>query len=229
MSHRSKAFVRLLTVLAVILSLAGFAASHQAAHAAGSSGGYVPVSPQRLASAVSVAGGHYTNVQVVGIPGVPADAVAVDVTVTGRDASTSFLTAYPDTGGQQPFVTTVSLNPNQTVADSAIVAPGPDHKIAIYNNAGNASVYVDLYGYYENNHGAGFQALSPSVRFAGPVTVNAGVPAVIQVGGAHGLPSSGGVIAATRPEPTTPRAATWSATAQPPTTHQQRQPHRRSR
>ena len=162
--------------------------------AAGS--GYVPVNAGRLVFGLQVGPGESLAFQVDGVDGVPtAGVAAVNLTVTGTDSTTSYLTAFLD-GTSLPGTVSVSLNPGQTTSDVVIVAPGSDGYVDIYNNAATATIYVDIYGYYVGGSGATYTSLSPSSRIAGPVSVGPGQSAVIQVAGVDGLPSTG-IVAVT--------------------------------
>lgn len=193
MRNRSFAFIAFTSgsVIAVFsaLILALTAVDVPSASAAGSA--YTPISPVRLVSDSAVGAGGTIPVQVTGVAGVPSSGVAaVNLTITATDASTSFVTAYPY-GGTLPATVNLSLNPNQTMSNAAVVQPASNGYISIYNNAGVAYVYVDIYGYYSSAAGTPYVPLTPSVRLVGPFSIGSGQSAPIQIDGQDGIPPSG--------------------------------------
>ncbi|HEY4023873.1 MAG TPA: hypothetical protein VGM75_34675 [Pseudonocardiaceae bacterium] len=75
-----------------------------------------------------------------------AQAVVFNFTGTNTTAGT-YLTAYPD-GTSRPVASNVNLAPGQTVPNLTVVAIGSDHKIDLYNFAGNTDVLADVAGYF---------------------------------------------------------------------------------
>lgn len=94
--------------------------------------------------------GHSTfkSITVAGINGVPADAKAVVVNITGVTPSYStYLTAWP-TGVTRPTASNLNLTPGSIIPNLAVVKVGAGGKISIYNNAGSTDVVVDIVGWY---------------------------------------------------------------------------------
>ena len=94
--------------------------------------------------------GGTLHLQITGAQGIPnagVAAVAVNLTVTGGTAASSYLTVYPD-GGSRPFVSNVNFLRGSTVANVVTVKVGTDGRIAIFNASGSVSVIVDVMGYY---------------------------------------------------------------------------------
>lgn len=86
--------------------------------------------------------------------GVPVDALAVVVNVTGVAPSAwTFLSLYPK-GGDRPVVS--NLNPREldTVANLATVKVGADDSITLYNEVGSTDAVVDVVGYYAPDNAA---------------------------------------------------------------------------
>lgn len=119
---------------------------------------YVPLDPTRLfdtrpteaaAGPKGIVGPDASiDVQVAGLAGVPADAVAVVMNVTATDTiGAGFITAYP-TGPQRPFTSSINvIAPGQTRGNLVTVPLGDDGKITLYSLAG-AHLVGDVVGYY---------------------------------------------------------------------------------
>ncbi|MGP0029245.1 MAG: putative Ig domain-containing protein [Acidimicrobiales bacterium] len=91
--------------------------------------------------------GSTLTIQVTGLAGVPADATAAVVNLTGVGPSAqTHLTVYP----APPLPTTSDLNigPGQTRANLTIATLSPSGTISIYNNSGSTNVAVDVLGWY---------------------------------------------------------------------------------
>ena len=87
--------------------------------------------------------------------------------------------------------TTSNLNwdrAGQTVANLVYTGLGPDGTVLLYNNAGNASVIVDVFGYQEPatvNGGLGFVPVTPNRIFDTRVA-SAGTPTPEKLGRRRG-------------------------------------------
>ncbi len=91
--------------------------------------------------------GQSIELDIAGNAPVPAEAVAVDLTVTAVDpALDSHLTVWP-AGTDRPLASTLNMSPGHTVANHATVPVGSNGKIAIYNNSGSTDVVVDVDGW----------------------------------------------------------------------------------
>ncbi len=161
-----------------------------------SAAGYLhPLAPTRILDTRQPGNGNVSNpngspfgpgetrvLTVAGSNGIPADAVGVVLNVTVTDTtSTSYLTVWP-----RPYSrpTTSNLNwdhAGQTVANLVYTGLGPDGTVLLYNNAGNASVIVDVFGYEEPatvSGGLGFVPVSPNRIFDSRVaSVETPIPA----------------------------------------------------
>lgn len=151
--------------------------------------------------------GGTVDVAVRGVLGVPADATAVVVNLTGVASTTStLLRAYPtpDPGDAAvPVVSTVNLPPYSNVANLAVVRIGTDGSIRLRNDAGTLDAVVDISGYYSPSATAEFVPLAPT-RFldtrsglgAAPLALGTAEYADLQVAGARGVPAGAVAVAA---------------------------------
>ncbi len=107
-------------------------------------------------------GGVARPVTVAGVAGVPddAEAVALNVTVTGTTAS-SFLTLWP-AGEDRPLASSLNWQPGWTIPNAVTVKVGESGEINVFNNNGEAHVIIDVVGYYRSASGAGFTPLTPA-------------------------------------------------------------------
>ncbi|HWG72943.1 MAG TPA: hypothetical protein VG184_02685, partial [Acidimicrobiales bacterium] len=119
---------------------------------------FLPSGPTRLADTRAGSGepdteqtlgaGQSITVPVSGTGGVPAGVTAVVLNVTVTDTTgRSYLTVYP-TGQTRPLASDLNWVAGNTRANLAVVRPGPDGTITIYNNSSSTNVIVDVTGYY---------------------------------------------------------------------------------
>jgi len=95
----------------------------------------------------SLGPGGAHQVQVVGLAGVPANASAVVVNLTGVDPSgNTFLTVFP--GPSQPVVSDLNPPTGQVRANLAVATLNANGTISIYNHSGVINVVVDVLGWY---------------------------------------------------------------------------------
>ncbi|MET7475941.1 PKD domain-containing protein [Streptomyces sp. NPDC005648] len=115
---------------------------------------FVPTSPTRFldtrdgtgAAAEPLGTGGTLTVKVTGVDGVPANATAVLVNLTGVAPTTAtHLTAYGD--GSLPNVSNDNLAAGETRPVLAVVPVGADGRIRINNAQGAVNVIADLEGY----------------------------------------------------------------------------------
>ncbi|WP_042411061.1 PKD domain-containing protein [Streptacidiphilus carbonis] len=116
---------------------------------------YFPMAPLRLVDTRNGTGaprhplGPAANlrIKVAGTHGVPTDATAVTINLTGTNSTTTtYLTAYP--GDTRPTVSNLNLTPGQTRPVLATVPLDSNGYITIYNNAGSTDTVLDLEGYF---------------------------------------------------------------------------------
>ena len=104
------------------------------------------------------------SMTVAGRGGVPngADAVVLNVTAVNPTAA-SYLTILPE-GAARPTTTPSSLNyvPGAVVANQVTVPLGPTGRLTVENDAGSVDLVIDVAGYYQEGHGAGFLPVVPS-------------------------------------------------------------------
>ncbi len=93
--------------------------------------------------------GGTLTVAVAGRGGVPltgAEAVSLEVTVTGPTAP-GYLAVYP-AGGVPPTVSTLNFVAGETVANQVVVGLGAGGAITVANRAGRTNVLVDVTGWF---------------------------------------------------------------------------------
>ena len=174
-----------------------------------SAGSVVGVPPSRVldtrtgigATPGAVAGGGTVTVQILGRGGVPATGVsAVTVNLTATTPGTpGYLVAYPS-GAALPASSTLNFAAGQTVPNLALVAVGPDGKIAIRNGgSGAVQVLADVTGYVLSGSATGPGSVTPvqparvldtrTGPGAAPVAAGAGLS--LAVIGHGGIPATG--------------------------------------
>jgi hypothetical protein len=81
--------------------------------------------------------------------GIPADAVALSMNVTGLGATApTFLTLWP-AGAPQPEASSLNLSPGAAATPNAVVSGlGAGGQLSVYNLQGSAHVIIDVNGYY---------------------------------------------------------------------------------
>lgn len=184
--------VRWFVVLALVLTLLPVGSAAAATTLPGAT--YTPLAaPQRILDTRTPIGGHQRKVAAgetvaLAVPGLPADATAVVVNLTGTGGTTStFLSMFPD---QYAGTSTLNLVAGQTSAAGAFVALGADRRIRVLNRNGTIDVIVDLVGYFAQE-GAGFTAAT-ATRILDTRTTTAlgpGATRTLAVRGAAGVPA----------------------------------------
>jgi Subtilase family. len=114
---------------------------------------YTPIAPVRILDTRTSLGGHQGALGAgaavtVTVPGLPDDATAVAINLTGTGVSTpTFLSAY---AGGAAFPGTSNLNLSRTDSTAAVFAivTVQNKSITIRNAAGTANVIVDELGYF---------------------------------------------------------------------------------
>ncbi|MGW4109820.1 hypothetical protein ACWEFJ_02970 [Actinosynnema sp. NPDC004786] len=168
--------VAVLAAVLVVLALVvvpGAPAAH--ADAAGRGGDYVPFTTARsVLDTRSGVGGvsgtrgarSVTTFPVLGVGGIPATGVSalyLRIVAISPTANT-YLTAWPD-GTARPSVSMVNVMAAQTLSNGAIVRPGANGRISVFNYAGTAHLLVEAHGYFTTSTGAtngGFVPVTPS-------------------------------------------------------------------
>ncbi|MET8994417.1 S1 family peptidase [Amycolatopsis sp. NPDC004169] len=161
---------------------------------------------QRVLDTRTETGGHQKPVAAgesvsVAIPGLPASASAVAVSLVGTGGTSgTFLTAYGDT---LPTTSNVNLAAGRTAAGMAIVPVGADGRIKVRNNAGAIDVIVDYLGYYSASGESTYQPkakpdllLDTRGQLGGhPGKLTAGEIVTVPVRGVAGVPSDAVAVA----------------------------------
>ncbi len=131
---------------------------------------YFPKNPTRVLDSRDGTGtsigpwtaGQTRLVKVAGTAGVPSNATAVVLNVTGTGpTSATHLTAFP-AGQTMPTSSNLNLAAGETAANLVTVKVGTNGNIGLFNNAGSTHVIADIVGWYENNAaGARFNGINP--------------------------------------------------------------------
>ena len=198
------------------LTLATFGAtSHVVAdlmgyYRAGGSTAFVPLDPARVLDTrtgtggvprARVGAGAWVDLQVTGRNGVPADASAVVLNVTGVDASAKTdVRAYPTPAASEPqtpsTVRSINLLPGHNEAAMVVVPVGDGGRVRFYSHAAATDVVAELAGYYSPTGTNGFVPVPPARVVdtrSGTGVVGALTPgrvATFGVGGRVGIPTS---------------------------------------
>jgi hypothetical protein len=122
-----------------------------------SGGGFRPIYPKRVLDTRQANGGHdgplasmeTAGITVTGNTGVPVDATAVVINITGINPATNgHLTAFP-AGATQPAASTLDTFAGNISNTLATVAVGVGGQINLNNhNSGSIHVVIDIQGYY---------------------------------------------------------------------------------
>ena len=126
-------------------------------YSAGSTGRFVPVAPTRFldtrsgvgAAPIATTAAGFVDLLVAGTRGVPADATAAVLNVTGTGVTaTTNVRAYPANAGRLPTVSNLNLAGGETRANLAVVKVGTDGRVRVRNAAGQVQLISDLAGYF---------------------------------------------------------------------------------
>ncbi len=133
----------------LIADLAGY-------YSGDATGRFVPVTPTRFLDTRSGVGGApipttgagFVDLRVAGTRGVPANATAAVLNLTGTAVTTSTdVRAYPVGASTVPTVSNLNLTKNLTRANAAIVRVGDGGRVRVRNGAGSVQLIGDLAGY----------------------------------------------------------------------------------
>ncbi|MFJ7774562.1 PKD domain-containing protein [Streptomyces yangpuensis] len=116
---------------------------------------FAPITPTRVVdtrtAGGALGGGQTRTVKVAGVNGIPADATAVALNLTGTGATeNSHVIAYPHQD-QRPTTSNLNLEPGKDKSNQAIVPVGPNGTITLYTNSGSTHLVLDAVGYYGPN------------------------------------------------------------------------------
>ncbi|WP_456846571.1 S8 family serine peptidase, partial [Cellulomonas sp. P5_C6] len=118
--------------------------------------GFVPISPVRIGDTRSTNGftgkltaGTAQDLAVTGHAGVPSNAVAAVLNVTGVHPSLpTHVRAYPTAPGNPPDVSTINLVPGRDDANLALVKLGTGGTVSFFTPVGTTDLVVDVSGYF---------------------------------------------------------------------------------
>ncbi len=159
--------------------------------------------------------GAVRNVQLAGVAGIPATAVAVALNVTVTEpTSAGFVSLFP---AGTPWAGNSNLNftVGQTVPNMVLVGLGAAGQVSILNWLGATHVVIDVTGWFTN----GFRPITPTrlldtrVAGQGPALVS-GETRQVGIGGRAGIPN--GAVASRSTSPSSARRPRASSASSPP-------------
>ncbi len=101
------------------------------------------------------------RVKVTGVNGVPDNATAVAINLTGVDASgPTYVTSYPD-AQSRPLASSLNLTTPAPLANFLVVTVGAGGYIDLYNFSGTTDLLADLQGYFAPNAGLPYAPVAP--------------------------------------------------------------------
>ncbi|MCE9622138.1 MAG: DUF1501 domain-containing protein [Actinomycetia bacterium] len=94
--------------------------------------------------------------------GIPTDAVAVAINLTGVGATQpTYVTAWPG-GLARPTTSNLNLAPGVAAPNLAIVRLGAAGDVSFFNSTGTVHLLADLVGYFRDGTTMGFESLNPA-------------------------------------------------------------------
>ncbi len=163
-----------------------------------------------------------------GVPAAGADAVVMNVAVTGTTAS-SHLTVHP-AGEARPLASNLNWAAGDTVSNRVIAKLGAGGRLTLYNNAGETDLVVDTNGWFTDavqTVGSPYVPLTPA-RILDTRTGTGGIPGPlgagstveVQVTGRGGVPVNGVTAVVLNTTVVSPAGPGWltifpTGTAQP--------------
>lgn len=176
---------------------------------AGGSTAYVPVDPVRLmdtrngtggVAKATVSGGRWVDLVVRGRAGVPADAAAVVLNVTGvAPSAATNIRVFPTPAASEaqgpPTSSSLNLVPGRAQPNLVTVKVGDGGRVRFWNQSGTVNLVADLAGYYTPTGDRGFVPVAPA-RIADSraglglaAGLRPGVGVDLRVTGAGGVPA----------------------------------------
>lgn len=187
----------------LVADLAGY-------YSPGGATAYEPVDPVRVMDLRTGTGGvpvgrlgagRWVDLQVTGRAGVPADASAVVLNLTGVTPSgATNVRAYPTPAGSEdqtpPLVSNLNLQPGRDQPNLVTVQVGDGGRVRFYSESSDPYLVADLTGYYSPTATSGFVPLAPARvadsrlghGLAAPLV--AGTTSQLRVGGVGDVPST---------------------------------------
>jgi len=126
--------------------------------------GFVPLSQPTRVLDQTIAGPGSHDVTLTGVPGRPANAVAVvlNLTAAGPTAGT-YESVVPTPLVGTPAVSNLNLAAGQTRANLVTVPIGTSGQITVFNSAGSVRTIADVVGFYTSDPGhLGYYPLAPT-------------------------------------------------------------------
>ncbi|MEV6581624.1 PKD domain-containing protein [Streptomyces sp. NPDC051582] len=113
---------------------------------------FTPLAPARVldtrTAGGALGGGQTRTVKVAGVNGIPADATAVTLNLTGTGATeNAHVIAYAE-ADTRPATSNLNLERGKDKSNQAIVPVGPNGTITLYTNTGSTHLVLDAVGYY---------------------------------------------------------------------------------
>lgn len=196
------------TVSHLIADVAGY-------YSEGGATAFVPLSPVRAMDTRSGTGGvplakvqpnGWVDLVVTGRNGVPADASAVVLNVTGvQPSGVTNVRVYPTPAGSEsqapPTVSNLNLAPGRDQPNLVTVTVGDGGRVRFYTQSARLDLVADLAGYYAPTGDHGYVPLSPT-RIADTrsgvgfprAPLRAGVTSYLTIGGVAGVPTSAAAV-----------------------------------
>lgn len=176
---------------------------------AGGATGYTPLDPVRVMDTrtgtggvpeAGVRGGRFVDLVVTGRDGVPADASAVVLNVTGiRPSAGTNVRVYPTPAASAnqapPQVSNLNLVPGRAQPNLVTVKVGDGGRVRFWSQSGTVDLAADLAGYYSATGAHGFVPLAPTriadsrQRLGVAGRLRGGVPSLLVVAAAGGVPA----------------------------------------
>ena len=189
------------TATDLIADLAGY-------YSPGGATAFEPVAPVRVmdtrdgtgAPRGALGGGQWVDLQVTGSHGVPSDAAAVVLNVTGTQVTgATHVRVYPAPGAGEdqtpPDVSNLNLTPGRDQPNLVTVKVGDGGRIRFFTPVASTFLIADLAGYYTSTADHGFVAIAP-IRLADTrtglgigSTLTKGSTSTLAVGGTAGVPA----------------------------------------
>ncbi|MEC4576527.1 PKD domain-containing protein [Streptomyces virginiae] len=126
---------------------------------------FSPLAPDRLLDTRATGGalpaGKPRTVKVAGVNGIPADATAVALNLTGTGSTeNAHVIAYPDPA-RRPSTSNLNVEPGKDRSNQAIVPVGPNGTITLFTNSGSTHLVLDAVGYYGKGGTSLFKPVVP--------------------------------------------------------------------
>jgi len=110
-----------------------------------------------------------TTFPVLGVGAVPASGVSAVLVrlATVAPTAATFLELWPD-GVTRPDLSMLAVGAGEEISNTAVVKPGANGRIAVYNNAGSTHVVAQIQGYFRSSAGGAGGGFVPvaHTRFA---------------------------------------------------------------